>query len=159
MMLWFRFQAASTDRKGSQPTTFMPRRTAMLATRPPIAPRPMTPRVLPWSSQPANLDLFFSTVLAASASSFRVPTHSIPATMSREASRSAQTASSLTPLALAPGVLKTTMPSLVHLSRGMLLTPAPARAMAKSSGLKSMSSILAERTMMPSGAVTSVPML
>ncbi len=41
---------------------------------------------------------------------------------------SAPTVSSATPLALAPGVLKTTMPFPVQSSMGMLLVPAPARA-------------------------------
>ena len=45
--------------------------------------------------------------------------------------RSAATTSSLTPFAFAPGVLNTTIPFSAHLSSGMLLTPAPARATAR----------------------------
>ena len=62
---------------------------------------------------------------------------------------------SLTALALAPGVLKTTIPRWVQASRGMLLTPAPARAMALTVAGSSISSILAERTMMASGSAIS----
>ena len=56
--------------------------------------------------------------------------------------------SSLTALALAPGVLKTTTPSLAHSSRGMLLTPAPARAMATSSGFLSICAARQQRLRM-----------
>ena len=45
-------------------------------------------------------------------------------------SRSAANTSSLTELALAPGVLNTTMPRLEQASTGTLLTPTPARATA-----------------------------
>ena len=62
------------------------------------------------------------------------------------------TTSSLTELALAPGVLKTTMPASEQRSSGMLLTPAPARATARRLAGKSMSCILAERTMMPAAS-------
>ena len=54
----------------------------------------------------------------------------IPPTMSREASSIAAATNSLTALALAPGVLNTGMPRSLQAARGMLLTPAPARAMA-----------------------------
>ncbi len=43
---------------------------------------------------------------------------------------------SLTALALAPGVLKTTIPSSEARSIGMLFTPAPARAIASKLSLK-----------------------
>ena len=42
----------------------------------------------------------------------------------------AATTSSFTAFALAPGVLKTGIPRSLHRARGMLLTPAPARAIA-----------------------------
>ena len=48
-----------------------------------------------------------------------------------EASSSPPSTSSFTALALAPGVLNTTMPASLHLSTGILLTPAPARAIAQ----------------------------
>ena len=41
-----------------------------------------------------------------------------------------QITSSFTALALAPGVLNTAMPASEQRSKGMLLTPEPARAMA-----------------------------
>ena len=122
-----------------------------------MAPSPITPSTLPLISFPAKRDLPFSTVFAAFSSPASVRTHSMPSTISREASNRAHSASSLTPLALAPGVLNTTTPAFVQASSGMLLTPAPARAMASSSGLKSISSIFAERTIIPCGASKSVP--
>ena len=126
-----------------------------MATREPMAPRPMTPRVLPAISLPTNCFLPFSTFFfrlgsparpwaqAAAAGTLRLPAISIPTT------------SSATALALAPGVLKTTMPCSLHRSRGMLLTPAPARAMASRFSLKSALSRSALRTRMPSGASVS----
>ena len=67
----------------------------------------------------------------------------------------AQTVSSFTALALAPGVLKTTMPASEQRSMGMLLVPAPARAMASRLSGSSASSISAERTRMPAGSAQS----
>ena len=66
-----------------------------------------------------------------------------------------ETTSSFTALALAPGVLKTTVPIFAHLSMGMLLTPAPARAMASSVFGISTSWRLALRTMTPSASTAS----
>ena len=51
--------------------------------------------------------------------------------------------SSFTPLALAPGVLNTTIPFSAHASTGMLLTPAPARAITFTLSGSSMSCIFA----------------
>ncbi len=59
--------------------------------------------------------------------------------------------SSLTPLALAPGVLNTTMPRSLHLSMGMLFTPAPARAIPLSEAGSSSACRSALRTRIPSG--------
>ena len=59
---------------------------------------------------------------------------------------SAAMTSSLTLLALAPGVFITTTPFWEHLSTGMLLTPAPARAMALSDSGNSISCMSALRT-------------
>ena len=137
--------------------TCMPSAFAALATMPPMAPSPMTPSVLPASSQPANAPLPASTSFAISARFSTALAQLIPSTMPRDASSSAQTASSLTALALAPGVLNTTTPASAHFSTGILLTPAPARAMASSSGLRGISCSLAERTIMASGAATSSP--
>ncbi len=67
-------------------------------------------------------------------SSVIVLSHSIPSMMFREARISAAIASSLTAMAFAPGVLKTTIPASAQRSRGILLTPAPARAIAYSDG-------------------------
>ena len=105
----------------------------MLATNAPMAPRPTTPRVLRYSSGPTKADLPFSTTSATSTPEAAWAfTHSAPPSTSREASSRAQITSSFTALALAPGVLNTTMPASEHLSTGMLFTPAPARAMAHS---------------------------
>ena len=54
----------------------------------------------------------------------------IPSNRLREEAINAVNTSSFTAFALAPGVLKTTIPCSVHLSTGILLTPAPARAIA-----------------------------
>ena len=78
--------------------------------------------VLPISSGPTNWLLPFSTSLATSAPlPLRVFAHSMPPTMSREASSSAAMDNSFTALAFAPGVLNTTMPSLPKSATGMLL--------------------------------------
>ena len=133
----------------------MPSAMAQLATREPMAPRPTTPSVLPLISLPTNCFLPFSTLLAMAASpaspwvhwaasaTLRLPAISIPMT------------SSATALALAPGVLNTTMPCSLQRSSGMLLTPAPARAMASRLSLNVVFSRSALRTRMPSGASES----
>jgi len=127
----------------------------MLATCTPMAPRPMTPRFLPEISGPTNWLLPFSTTLATSSPARAWAfTHSTPPTTSREASIRAHTASSLTALALAPGVLNTTMPFSEQRSMGMLLVPAPARAMARRAGGKTYSCMSAERTRTPSSFST-----
>ncbi|MNI63548.1 hypothetical protein D3C73_1189270 [compost metagenome] len=50
--------------------------------------------------------------------------------MSREDKSNPAMTISFTPLALAPGVLNTTIPFSAHFSSGILLTPAPALAIA-----------------------------
>ena len=55
---------------------------------------------------------------------------STPPTISRAARSIPAITSSLTPFALAPGVLNTTIPCSAQSCNGMLLTPAPARAIA-----------------------------
>ena len=76
--------------------------------------------------------------------------------MLRLPATSAPTTSSATALALAPGVLNTTMPAAVHLSMGMLLVPAPARAMASRLSGSGMSCRSALRTRMPWGSAASL---
>ena len=143
---------------GSYPLTFMPSETAAFATLTPMAPRPTTPSVFPAISPPTKFFLPFSTVgSTASQQPARFLAQVMPPSTSRPHSSRAQMTSSLTALALAPGVLKTTTPSLAHSSRGMLLTPAPARAMATSSGFLSYACMSAERTMMASGDCTCSP--
>ena len=136
----------------------MPSASAALATSAPMAPRPTTPSFLPLISPPANELLPFSTSLPTlSPSPLSVLAHSMAGmTFREEISRPAMT-SSLTALAFAPGVLNTTMPCSLHLSSGILLTPAPARAIASRLSGSSISCMEAERTMMPSGFSISAP--
>ena len=135
-----------TERYGSHPITSIPRLFAALATRTPIAPRPITPSFLPAISWPAKFFLAFSIALPMFASEAFALTHSTPPITSRAASIRPPITNSLTPFALAPGVLNTTIPLSAALSRGMLLTPAPALAIALRLSLNSMSCITAERT-------------
>ena len=137
----------------------MPRATAALATNTPIAPRPITPSFLPCISVPAKAFLAFSIVLLIFSSALLSATHCIPPRISLAASNIPATTISLTPLALAPGVLKTTIPLSAHLSSGMLLTPAPALATAKRLSDKSNSCIdaLLTRTASASAKLSVVP--
>ena len=129
---------------------------AILATLTPIAPRPTTPSVLPASSGPANWLLPFSTSLpTASPSALRLSAHAAPSVTRRPARTRPASTSSFTALEFAPGVLNTTTPASLHLSSGMLLTPAPARAIARRLSGSSVSCRLALRTRMPSGAAQS----
>ena len=134
----------------------MPRETAALATRAPIAPRPMTPSVLPRSSGPTNCFLPFSTSLASVSLPFSFCAQAMASGRLRLPATSAPMTSSATALALAPGVLKTTMPAAVHLSMGILLVPAPARAMASRLSGRGTSCRSALRTRMPWGAAQSL---
>ena len=76
----------------------------------------------------------------------------MPSTISREASSIPAMTISFTPLAFAPGVLNTTMPFWAHFSKGMLFTPAPARATASRFSGSSISCMEALRTRMPSAS-------
>ena len=109
----------------------------------PIAPRPMIPSFLPLISHPANCFFCFSASLSICSLSSSCATHSMPPTISREARSIPARTSSLTPFAFAPGVLNTTIPFSAHASTGMLLTPAPARAMTLTCSGSSMSCIFA----------------
>ena len=73
---------------------------------------------------------------------------------SRPASSRPASVSSHTALALAPGVLNTHTPACEQRSMGMLLTPAPARAMDSSVAGSSMSCMDALRTNTASGWVS-----
>ena len=81
-----------------------------MATSAPMAPSPMIPSFLPLISQPANCFFCFSASLSMFSLSFCWATHSIPPTISRDARSIPASTSSFTPLALAPGVLNTTIP-------------------------------------------------
>ncbi len=81
-------------------------------------------------------------------------TQLIPPTMSREANIRPAITNSFTPLALAPGVLNTTIPSSAHFSRGILLTPAPALAIALRLFPNSISCITALLTKITSASST-----
>ena len=67
----------------------------------------------------------------------------LPPIISLDARSIPQSTNSFTPLAFAPGVLNTTTPLSAHLSNGILLTPAPALAIAKRLSGKSKSCIAA----------------
>ena len=133
----------------------MPSSMAQLATREPMAPRPITPSVLPLISLPTNCFLPFSTVFAMAGSPVRFWHHWAAAATLRLPAISMPMTSSATALALAPGVLNTTMPCSLQRSSGMLFTPAPARAMASRLSLKVVFKRSALRTRMPSGASAS----
>ena len=149
---------ASAGRNGSYPTTFIPRSTAASATSLPIAPRPITPSVLPLISGPANADLPFSTVLPTlSPSSLIVLHQSIAFVTFLDESKRPRITSSFTAFAFAPGVLKTTMPLSAQSATGILFVPAPALAIARSDFGISISCIDAERTIIASGFSISSP--
>ncbi|CDC83945.1 uncharacterized protein BN746_02745 [Erysipelotrichaceae bacterium CAG:64] len=134
---------------GSYPKTSISMAAAALATSTPIAPSPITPSFLPAISGPTKLLFPFSTALEISSPS-RVLTHSMPFVILREDISSPAITSSFTALALAPGVLKTTIPCSLQRSSGMLFTPAPALAMHFRSAGNSTSCSFALRTIMAS---------
>ena len=150
-----RLQAASIETYGSYPYTSIPRCVAALATLAPIAPSPITPSFFPAISVPAKFFFSFSAVLAISASALLSRTQLEPPMISREARSIPARTSSLTPFELAPGVLNTTTPSSAYFSIGMLLTPAPARATARSLSDGSISCIEALLTSTASASLTS----
>ena len=133
----------------------MPSAFAPSATRVPIAPRPITPRVLPRISGPAKALLPFSTSLpTASPSPLRVLHQSTAEATFLDARKREQITSSLTAFAFAPGVLNTATPCAPKSATGILLTPAPALPMARVAGERVISCIEAERTRIASGAST-----
>ena len=81
------------------------------ATSPPTRPKPTTARVLPAISPPLKRALSTSILAASEAwspcSAARLCVCAMPSTTPRAARRRAHRVSSLTALALAPGVLKT----------------------------------------------------
>jgi hypothetical protein len=125
---------------------------AALATLTPIAPRPITPSVLPGSSKPTNFFLPSSTAVCSALSSpasVWVKLHAgirLRAAMSMPASTS-----SFTALALAPGALNTGTPRSLIALTGMLLVPAPARPMALTDFGISILCMSADRTSTASG--------
>ena len=135
--------------------TSMPRSTAAFATSTPIAPRPMTPSFLHFTSVPAKAFFAFSAALPTFSSSLFSFTHSIPPTISRHASNIPAITSSFTPFAFAPGELNTTIPCSAHFTSGMLLTPAPARAIASIFSGSSRSCIAALLTRTASASASS----
>ena len=128
---------------------------AAFATLTPIAPKPIIPNFLPSSSGPTNWLFPFSITFPTFSSPFKVLTQSIPSTTLRDDNNKPHNTNSLTAFAFAPGVLNTTIPSSLHLSKGILLTPAPARAIALRFGFIVYSCIDAERTNTPSSSSAS----
>ncbi len=93
-----------------------------------MAPSSITPRVFPFISQPAKVDLFFLTNDMTSSLSFILCTHCTPDAISLEERNRDAIANSFTAFACAPGVLKITMPFSLQISSGILFTPAPSLA-------------------------------
>ena len=115
--------AASGERNGSYPSTFIPKACARFTTSVPMLPVPITPRVLPRSSRPAA-NFFFSHLPA------RVELEA-SATW-RASARSRATVCSATDTLLPPGAFITTTPRRVAAARSMLSTPVPARPTTRS---------------------------
>ena len=158
LTLFERLRAPCTERNGSAPITSIPSSAAAFATNAPIAPRPMTPSFLPFISGPTNWLLPFSTSLPTSSPlPFKVFAQSIAAVTLRLLMSRPSITSSFTAFALAPGVLNTTIPFSLHLSTGILFTPAPALAIASKSSPSSISCIEAERTSIACGLSISSP--
>ena len=111
----------------------MPSSIAAFATIAPIAPKPITPRVLPLISGPTNWLLPFSA----------------------SSGISSPLSSSFTAFAFAPGVLKTTTPFSVIAGIGILFVPAPARATALTVAGNSIECMSAERRRIASGLLIS----
>ena len=154
---WLRLHAASTERNGSYPITFIPSSIAVFATCAPIAPSPITPRVFPFTSWPIKFFLPFSASVAISAPlPASVSTHLFAAITGRLAIRSERITSSFTAFEFAPGVLNTTIPFCERSFTGMLFTPAPALAIAFTLGSSSIESISCERTRIASGLTISL---
>ena len=107
------------------------------------------PSRLSCTSVPAKRFFSFSAAFAIFSSSLADSTQLIPPTISLQARSIPAITSSFTPLALAPGVLNTTIPFSAHFSRGMLLTPAPALATARRLSGNWVSCIEALRTSTP----------
>ena len=118
------------------------------------------PSVWPASSKPAKFFLPSSTALSRSAapgsscSTKRCAGARLRAAISMPASTS-----SFTALALAPGALKTGTPRALMALTGMLLVPAPARAIAFTLAGMSIACMSAERTSTASGSGMSLPVV
>ena len=152
-----RLQAASTVMCGSKPWTSMPSLMAASATRQPTLPRPTMPSVWPASSKPAKAFLPSSTACSMpAAAGSRAATKRSAGARLRAVSSIAASTSSLTALAFAPGALKTGTPRALIALTGMLLVPAPARAMASTLAGISIACMSADRTSTASGAGMSL---
>ena len=106
----------------------MPITSAVCANKEPIAPNPIIPRVLPFNSLPLKIFFWDSIDLFSSEESCpcKVLEKIFPWIIPLDARSIPQTTNSLTALALAPGVLKTTIPFSVASFTGILFVPAPA---------------------------------
>ena len=125
--------------------TRMPSARAAFATRTPMAPSPTTPSVRPISSEPTKR--FFSFSISSSPPSLGSEAENASASAMLRADRSMPAStSSFTALAFAPGALNTGTPRFDIAAIGMLLVPAPARAIASTESGMSMACMSAERT-------------
>ena len=134
----------------------MPSANAALATSTPIAPRPITPIVLPGSSKPTNCFLPASTAFFSSSPvSVSVLTYSRAAPRFLAPISMPPMTSSFTAFALAPGALNTGTPLCANSSQGMLLVPAPALPTAATVSGIFMLCILYDRNRIASGCAIS----
>ncbi len=138
----------------------MPSLIAASATRLPILPRPMTPRVWPGSSIPANCffpsSTFSESVLSSPVNEDMKP--SAGARLRAAISIPAST-SSFTAFAFAPGALKTGTPRPLIAFTGMLFVPAPARPIARTESGIFIAFMSCERTRIASGCAASLETL
>src|SRR5450755_2411928 len=130
----------------------MPSASAEFATSTPTAPSPNTPSVRPGNSNPTNWLLPRSTAsLIAWSSPARERANDHAGQILRAATNRPARTNSLTAFAFAPGALNTGTPRLLSSATGMLLTPAPARAIASTEGEISMLCISADAPEWPRG--------
>ena len=135
----------------------MPSLRATSATKLPIFPKPIIPRVRPGNSRPANFFLPDSTFLASCPSTCNSLTKSIAPTKFLLDNSNPDNTNSLTAFAFAPGVLKTGIPAAAIRFILMLLVPAPARPTANKLSLGSKSSKFADRTNIACGSSNLSP--
>ena len=117
------------------------------------------PSVFPANSLPTNCFLPSSTAFDIVAWSVRCPnvlTKFAPCTTPRALKTSAAITNSFTAFAFAPGVLKTGMPRSVQTATGILFTPAPALAIARTVSGNLSAPMVALRTKIASGWLNSL---